>query len=48
VKKAGIVKVVIGPLIHPAGRDVLAVNSEVEEWIEAQMRLISPHRYADA
>ncbi len=45
-KKPGLVKVVIGPLIPAAGRDVLEVNREVEGWIEGQMRRISPHRYA--
>jgi len=47
-KKPGVVKVVIGPLIPAAGRDVLDVNRQVEGWIEGQMRIISPHRYADA
>lgn len=47
-KKAGLVTVVIGPPIETKGRDVLSVNSEVESWIEGQMRAISPHRYADA
>lgn len=47
-KKPGVVKVVIGPLIPAAGREVLEVNREVEGWIEGQMRIISPHRYADA
>lgn len=47
-KKPGVVKVVIGPLIATQGRDVVAVNSEVEEWIEGQMRVLSPHRYAGA
>jgi 1-acyl-sn-glycerol-3-phosphate acyltransferase len=47
-KHAGTVKVVIGPLIETRGRDVTAVNSEVEQWIETQMRRISPHRYAAA
>jgi len=47
-KKPGVVKVVIGPLIPAAGRDVLEVNREVEGWIEGQMRRISPHRYAGA
>ena len=47
-KKAGVVKVVIGPLIETAGRDVLSVNNQVEAWIEEQMRVISPERYADA
>ena len=47
-KKAGVVKVVIGPLIETAGRDVISVNNQVEAWIEEQMRAISPERYADA
>ena len=47
-KKPGLVKVVIGPLIAAKGREVLEVNREVEAWIEGQMRIISPHRYADA
>jgi 1-acyl-sn-glycerol-3-phosphate acyltransferase len=45
-KRAGVVKVVIGPLIETAGRDVLSVNKQVEAWIEEQMRVISPERYA--
>ena len=47
-KKPGVVKVVIGPLIAAQGRDVISVNAQVEEWIEGQMRIISPHRYAVA
>lgn len=47
-KRPGVVQVVIGPLIETAGRDVLSVKNEVEDWIEAQMRVISPERYADA
>ena len=47
-KKPGTVKVVIGPLIKPDGRDVVSVNNEVESWIEGQMTNLSPHRYADA
>ena len=45
-KRPGVVKVVIGPLIETKGRDVASVNAEVEAWIEGQMRLISPERYA--
>jgi len=37
------VKVVIGPLIQTAGRDVASVNEELKAWIEGQMRRISPH-----
>lgn len=47
-KRAGIVKVVIGPPIATQGRDAISVNNEVEAWIEGQMRLISPERYAGA
>ena len=47
-KRAGVVQVVIGPLIRTAGRDPISVNVEVQGWIEAQMRIISPERYADA
>jgi hypothetical protein len=42
------VKVVIGPLIQTEGRDAISVNNEVQGWIEGQMRLISPERYARA
>ena len=47
-KRPGTVKVVIGPLIQTRGRDAISVNNEVEGWIEAQMRVISPHRYDGA
>jgi 1-acyl-sn-glycerol-3-phosphate acyltransferase len=47
-KKAGTVKVVIGPLIETAGRDVVSVNNDVQGWIEGQMRVISPERHAVA
>ena len=45
-KRAGVVKVVIGPLIETAGRDVVSVNNQVEAWIEDQMRVISPEHHA--
>lgn len=47
-KKSGTVNVVIGAPIETAGRDPVSVNGAVEEWIEGQMRRISPHLYADA
>jgi 1-acyl-sn-glycerol-3-phosphate acyltransferase len=47
-KRAGCVKVVIGPLIATQGRDAISVNNEVEAWIEGQMRRISPERYGEA
>ena len=40
-KRAGRVKVVIGPLIRTEGRDAVSVNREVEQWIEGQMERIS-------
>ncbi len=46
-KRPGCVKVVIGPLIRPEGRDIVSVNNEVQNWIEGEMRRISPERYAD-
>lgn len=47
-KRAGVVKVVIGPLIETAGRDVISVNNEVQNWIEGEMRTISPQLYGVA
>jgi 1-acyl-sn-glycerol-3-phosphate acyltransferase len=47
-KRAGCVKVVIGPLIQTAGRDVASVNEELKSWIEGQMRRISPHLHEAA
>jgi 1-acyl-sn-glycerol-3-phosphate acyltransferase len=47
-KHPGRVKVVIGPPIRTAGREAGAVNAELQEWIEGQMRRISPHRYEAA
>jgi 1-acyl-sn-glycerol-3-phosphate acyltransferase len=47
-KQAGVVTVVIGAPIETKDRDVISVKAEVEEWIEEQMKLISPQRYAEA
>ena len=44
-KHAGTVQVVIGPLIATEGRNPVAVNRELEEWIEGQMRRLNPERY---
>ena len=38
MKKPGNVRVVIGKAVAPAGRDVRAVNEEVQNWIEAKVR----------
>ena len=47
-KRAGVVKVVIGPLIATEGRDPISINNEVQQWIEGQMRIISPGPHGDA
>jgi 1-acyl-sn-glycerol-3-phosphate acyltransferase len=33
-------------VIDPAGRTASEVASQVENWIESEMRRIAPHRYA--
>lgn len=35
LKKPGTIRVVIGPPVAPAGRDVREINKEVQDWIEA-------------
>jgi 1-acyl-sn-glycerol-3-phosphate acyltransferase len=35
MKKPGTVRVVIGPPIEPAGRDVREINKQVQDWIES-------------
>jgi 1-acyl-sn-glycerol-3-phosphate acyltransferase len=45
VKTPGTVTVSIGPAIDPAGKNAEQVNAAAEQWIEAEMRRISPHRY---
>ena len=47
-KRAGCVKVVIGPLIRTEGRDPVTVNNEVQEWIEGQMERISSRAHGGA
>ena len=46
IKKPGLVTVSIGPAIQTEGRDSEEVNNEVQQWIESEMRIISPHIYA--
>jgi len=38
LKKPGTIRVVIGPAVNPAGRDVRAVNEEIQAWVEANVR----------
>ena len=37
LKKRGTIRVIIGPPIDPAGRDVREVNEEVQTWIECHV-----------
>lgn len=41
-KRPGVIRVVIGPVIDPAGLAVEEINGRVQGWIEGQMRRISP------
>jgi 1-acyl-sn-glycerol-3-phosphate acyltransferase len=45
IKKPGLVTVSIGKPISPEGHTHTSMMQEVEEWIEAEMRRISPHAY---
>ena len=48
LKKPGTVTISIGPAFDASGLSEGEVNQRVEQWIEAEMRRISPHRYPDA
>jgi len=48
IKTPGLITVSIGPPIQAKGRPVNDVNTEVETWIEAEMRRISPWAYPAA
>lgn len=43
--RPGVVDVVIGPPIDPAGHTADSLMREVERWIEAEMRRIDPEAY---
>jgi len=45
VKKAGLITVSIGPTIDPSGKSAEEITAEAEQWIEAEMRRISPQFY---
>lgn len=45
VKKPGVITVSIGPAIDPAGKNAAQVTALAEQWIENEMRRLSPHRY---
>jgi 1-acyl-sn-glycerol-3-phosphate acyltransferase len=40
LKQPGTVRVVIGPPIETAGRDAREINTEVQAWIESQVKRI--------
>lgn len=48
VKKPGVITVSIGPVIDPAGIKSEEVLRRAEEWIEGEMRRISPQHYSAA
>ena len=47
VKKSGLITVSIGPAIDTHGKTAEQVTAIAEQWIEAEMRRLSPHRYPD-
>lgn len=44
-KKPGLITVSIGPTISPEGKNAAELMQEVENWIESEMRVISPAAY---
>ena len=47
IKKPGLITVSIGKPIVPDGEDPTTLVKKVENWIESEMRVISPHLYVD-
>jgi 1-acyl-sn-glycerol-3-phosphate acyltransferase len=47
IKQPGTITVSIGPPIAPDGLSAIALMEQVEHWIEAEMRVISPSVYRD-
>ena len=47
IKRPGEIVVSIGPVITVKGEKAEAVNERAEAWIEAEMRRLFPHHYAD-
>jgi 1-acyl-sn-glycerol-3-phosphate acyltransferase len=46
IKKPGLITVSIGQPISPQGKDAAGLMQEVENWIESEMRVISPAMYS--
>jgi 1-acyl-sn-glycerol-3-phosphate acyltransferase len=47
IKTPGLITVSFGPPIEPAGRTPDELNRQVRDWIETEMRQLSPHLYRD-
>ncbi|HTN66124.1 MAG TPA: lysophospholipid acyltransferase family protein [Burkholderiaceae bacterium] len=47
IKKPGLITVSIGQPISPQGLNAVTLMQQVENWIESEMRVISPHAYTD-
>lgn len=47
IKKPGLITVSVGKPIAPDGMDAVQLMQKVEDWIEAEMRVISPQVYAN-
>jgi 1-acyl-sn-glycerol-3-phosphate acyltransferase len=45
IKKPGVITVSIGKPISPQGTNATDLMQQVENWIESEMRVISPHVY---
>ena len=48
IKTPGMITVSIGPAIDPKGKTAAEVTALAEQWIESEIRRISPHLYAEA
>ena len=48
VKRPGLITVSIGPAIDTTGKSAAEVTALAEQWIESEIRRISPHLYPDA
>ncbi len=46
LKKPGLITVSFGPAISPIGLSPEQMNAKVQDWIEAEMRILNPERYA--
>ena len=45
IKKPGLITVSVGPAIDSTGLSADALNTKVQDWIEAEMRVLNPERY---